>query len=231
MDIAKKEVPQGLSLEVVDKKMAYATLLHDLNNIKDKLKLFSKENKKYLDMINLIDEWIKILISEDNYKGENNISNNIITIKNIIFPYLETTNKDDIYRKKLLDILNNEKDKIYEFIKSGNTEAFKDVDDFEYHFRVRYENYLLELNKEVRKSSIINDIRDSYNAILNNSIISSNNKYVEKYLYVLNDILQEIRSLGTFKEISFAENLLNEPINYNEDIIKIINEIKKKIIK
>ena len=230
MDIAKKEVPQGLSLEVVDKKMAYATLLHDLNNIKDKLKLFSKENKKYLDMINLIDEWIKILTSEDNYKGENNISNNILTIKNTIFPYLETTNKDDIYRKKLLDFLNNEKDKIYGFIKSGNTEGFKDVDDFEYHFRVRYENYLLELNKEVRKSSIINDIRDSYNAILNNSIINSNNKYVEKYLYVLNDILLEIRSLGTFKEISFAENLLNEPINYNEDIITILDEIKKRII-
>ena len=230
MDIAKKEVPQGLSLEVVDKKMAYATLLHDLNNIKDKLKLFSKENKKYLDMINLIDEWIKILTSEDNYKGENNISNNIITIKNIIFPYLESTNKDDIYRKKLLDILNNEKDKIYGFIKSGNTEGFKDVDDFEYHFRVRYENYLLELNKEVRKSSIINDIRDSYNAILNNSIIKSNNKYVEKYLYVLNDIFQEIRRLGPFKEARVAENLLNEPINYNEDIITILGEIKKRII-
>ena len=230
-----KEVPKGLSLEHVDKKMIYATLIHELSSIRDELRLFSKENKKYLDMLNLIDEWKNGLNFNQLHEGTNSIAKNFNLLQDTVFPYLDTTSRGALYYQKLVNLLDDEEEKIHEFIKQKNTNGYKDIEDFEYQFRIKYENYLLELNKEIRNSGLINDIRDSYNSLLNNDIVNANNKYIEELLTSLNDVFRYIEIYGSDdkgenSKIEKAKAIIEKPIDYTTDIISILNDIKTRFI-
>lgn len=224
--IIDKEVPKGLTLEYVDKNMAFESFKHELISIRNELKLFYKEYGKYLLMLNLIEEWKKALKPISSFDRTNSIARAFNELQNIVFPYLDTTSNSEKYRQMLIDILKDEEKKIHDYIHQKNINGYKDVEDFENKFRLRYQEYLLELNKEVRTGHIVNDIRDAYADILNNKIVNTNNKYIETLLKPLNDILKYIEVEGNNEEKEEAKRILSSPIDYSKNIESILNEIK-----
>ena len=153
----------------------------------------------------------------------------------IIDKELFEINNDDMradisFQNKLLEILEKEKEKINEFIQSEYEDGYRSISEFEQAIRLKYQGIILAISNEVSKMDFISNFKATYNALLDEKIIDSNNKYIQKLLELLNDITKYVKINGSQEDRKKLNSILASSIDYNQDINSILNEIKNRYI-
>ncbi len=214
-----------LTTKQKDKELLFASLINDLNSILSQLKQNSLMYQKYTDMLSLIKEWIEVLDSKDYQKRDiNPISYMILEIKKYIFPFLE----DKEMEIKLRELICDQERTVMDYINSGQTDGFKNVEEFEYDFRLRLQVYLLSLNTKVFNKDMATEVREAYKSMLTDKEHKDKYNYIGFYIEKIKELKDTITSSGYEEDIKTLKEVLNEPIDYSADIYSIISELTKR---
>ena len=186
-------------LELPNEKVLSINLTIKLNNILTKLRTCYEENKKYLDMIDILNSLKNILVNGNGQDIDNELIKDIKLINFKILTFLNIKERNKI-QDQLLNVINKHNDKILNYLKS--LKIFSDNDkkkieynnlhEFELAFRKDINPILVKLGFYVERKDLISEIsskiKDSIGGIYNDS----NNKQVSIYLNSISDILVRI---------------------------------------
>ena len=238
---------ETINLELQSEEVLYNNLIIKLNNILTKLKLHYENNKKYLDMINIINTSCHLL-EKDNLAGEidSEFIRDIKTISEVILPFLDESERNKI-KKELNNILSIHSKNILNYLDSllifdNNNEPIKELTyhnltEFELTLRKDIGNTLQKLSFYVNRKDVIKEITDGIKDSINGVYEESNNKLVSLYLNVINDIIDSINEKINSKEkYTYYVDKINEIVDIkldynltNEEIFKILLEVYSKL--
>lgn len=244
-----RPVSKGLSLDNVDKDQEYSMLHHELSIILDEQRSIFQNFNKYYSMLTLIQEWKNIVNGNTDKVSDNSFSKSIATLVKVVLPYIdeeekitqtekeadsnqqiktEEINDTNYLRNRLLTILNEEEEKIKEFIESENQNGYNGFDDFNYSFASRYHDVLNEISKVINKFNFINIFKETYSELINGNIKITNDHYIERYMGELEIIINYVQANGNEEEKKRLDSVLSSPINFNGDITNIFGELERR---
>ena len=148
----------------------------------------------------------------------------ILEIKKYIFPFL----KDKEMEIKLRELICDQERTVMDYINSGQIDGFKNVEEFEYDFRLRLQVYLLSLNIKVINKDMATEVREAYKSMLTDKEHKDKYNYIGFYIEKIKELKDTITSSGYEEDIKTLKEVLNEPIDYSADIYSIISELTKR---
>ena len=223
-----KNIIDKLTIDYRDKDLLLNELVLNLNKILNELETYKEEYKNQISMIDFIDTLKSILNSSNNKTYEEEIYNDFVKLKKVVFPYISNKN----FGEELYDLLDNERNNIIDYIRNGtNYDIYNNDKDFEINFRLKYQELLIKIDNEVRKESIVNDIKKTFILLLKNQNETIKSSYIKNYMVIMNKAYNYIKTNGREQDIEKAKEIIEEIIDYNQDINEIINEFILKFMK
>ena len=222
------DVVDRLTLKYKSAEYLLEELMHNINKIKSELISYNEEYKEQISMINYIDELDSILYNKDIKKYNKEIYKYFDILRDNVLPFLS----DKSYLHKLEQLLKREKDNIKNYINSDNKdENYSNFDIFEFNFRLKYQEYLIKVSEEVRKEDLILDIKRTFINLMENKTYEIKSGYVKYYLAMMNNIYDFIVKNGSEDDISKAKKVIEEGIDFNNDISQIVSDFDNKFKK
>jgi hypothetical protein len=217
-----------LQLDNNGREYLYKKLLSDLNDILTEVRFETVKIKKYKDMLDLIGEFEEVLDKAEDVqkKYPNAISNFLLKIKLVILPFLDSKEEYD----RLRELVQSEKEKIMEYIRTKNENGYKDLEDFEYSFRVKLQEFLISISEKVRKKDLLKEISNSYLSIMRCGIVKAKNNYLRKYMTEIREIYNFIISNGSDEEKQKAKIIISGIDYDSKDIVEIMESIDDNLI-
>ena len=217
-----------LNIKCMDENILYCNLLSNLKDILDRLNKY----KDYYIILDLINNIINV-IDENNApdKINDDLINDIITIKNTVLPFLG--NQDIIIEIK--QILLKEKENIYLYINNKEDNVllkYHDINEFKLYIRENIHPHLYKLYFDTRDKDIENEIKEGYNILSKGLFVKSKNDYLNFIFNEINKLIYEINTNGNDLEKNKLKELLSYEINDEETIsIKFIEKLYCSVYK
>ncbi len=249
LELLKESIKsKTINLELQSEEVLYTNLIIKLNNILNKLKTYFKNNKKYLDMINIINT-SRHLLENDNLATESDdeFIKDIKTVSEKILPFLDEKERTKI-RKELIKVLDKHSQEILSYLDSllifsDNTTIkelkYHEVDELELLLRKEIHPILKELSFCVERKDVIKEIMDGMINIVNGLYKKSNDGQISIYLNLIDEIIKDIVKIVNDDEEYYhyfdsAREMLVLDLNYNmpnEEIYKLLTEAYIKLYK
>ena len=249
LDLLKESIKsKTINLELQSEEVLYTNLIIKLNNILNKLKTYFENNKKYLDMIAIINA-SRHLLEEDNLATEldDEFVKDIKTISKDILPFLDEKEKDKI-KKELISVLDKYSKEILAYLDSllifsSNTTIkelpYHEADEFELLLRREIHPILKDLSFLVDRKDVIKEIMNGMINIVNGLYKKGNDGQISIYLNIINELVKSIAKVINDEEEYYhyaasAREILALNLDYNitnEEIYKILLNTYIKLYK
>lgn len=193
-----------------------------------------KEIEKILNIINICIGKLNGKEIEDT----NELYIDISLLNDKILPFLPDE-KEEYYRNILLNMFVKEKNKLDKYCNSINVlnievpileKPYNKEEDFVYGIREKLNTILLEVNAEVIKTDIIKEIINTYKNIMDNNYSEAKNKNIKLYLELIQELSHFIEENGNTLEKENLIKILNNNINYQNEIEEVMTILLDNII-
>ena len=207
----------------MDKDLKRMIILENYQNPKNKQipteEGYVKINSNNVSCIDNLDIYVKTendIIKDIKYEGEACvicISSTSIITNLLIGKTIEEAK----------DILENYDNMIEE-------KPYNKEEDFVYGIREKLNTILLEVNAEVIKTDIIKEIINTYKNIMDNNYSEAKNKNIKLYLELIQELSRFIEENGNTLEKENLIKILNNNINYQNEIEEVMTTLLDNII-
>mgnify|MGYP006995772877 CR=1 FL=1 len=193
-----------------------------------------KEIEKILNIINICIDKLNGKEIEDT----NELYIDISLLNDKILPFL-LNEKEEYYKNILLNMFVKEKNKLDKYCNSINVlnievpileKPYNKEEDFVYGIREKLNTILLEVNAEVIKTDIIKEIINTYKNIMDNNYSEAKNKNIKLYLELIQELSRFIEENGNTLEKENLIKILNNNINYQNEIEEVMTTLLDNII-
>lgn len=217
-------------LLLYDEDVLYREVYNKLNGILDILKQNYQDSKTYIDILNMIRNYIKIVRNLET-EEDSELSKDIKTIKHILSTYLPEYKKVE---DTLLKIFKEDHYKLYNYLKEYTKGPINRLEENKYQSVNNYELYirkvlmplLEEINRLIIAKDFSEEIRLGINNIINNIYEESKNKLAKIYLNEIYRVSSYIKTTDIQNKYKDRLNkIITLDIDYTKEIIEIINNL------
>lgn len=227
-------------LTLVSMDGLYMKLVNDLNNVLNILKLNYDINHEYNDILDEINNYILAFNSGNTNIKDDILINDLLIIKNTIFPYVE--DKKDEFTKEILSLLTRSRDDITKYLLSSvasfdNKELsldkieklpYSNRDEFILYIRRELQPILVRISISVNKVDLINRVINSMNNIIKGIYEESRNESISMYLNLINELTISIKDKINIIDNSYSysdrlKSILNFKIDTNMEVKEILD--------
>jgi len=212
-------------------KMLFINLQISLETILAELREKTIRNKPYVYMLDIIKECLILIDSKDKKeKYINSISESIVTIRDVIVPYIGSDTLLNSTKSVLMEFEN----KIYDFL-NGNDNAFEKVftspEEIEMYFRkYKLEPLLKEIKETVDSKPIVDEIRKSFLEVCLGNFKKSKDEYINHQMKNIIAMIQKVKKYGTPEEIARLNKVLDEKKEFQDTANKAFESLVSEII-
>lgn len=190
---------EGLSLNT--NEGVYTTAIIKLEKLRDSLYHDFHKNMEYYNIIDLIGKMIKKVNGEE-INLDYEILKDLDTLNKIL-----DYNKDNNTRKELITYLENESQRIIDYLKGKKELDYRNIDEFVKKFRLFLVPILTRVSGDVSKNDTMEQIKNYALKEMNGKSMEYTNSYIEFILNEINKVKHDILSLDrkyTFEELDYS---------------------------
>lgn len=221
----------GLSLQ--NEEGLYTNLLIKLNELKDNLYQKFEKNLDIYDMLDEVNLLLSILNNEE-VVINTSLENDFYSLSKNILPFVEEKITDD-----LRNYLENEKQKLENYLLTGENRPYEDMDKFILSIRTYLNITLLSIRNYLNKEEILDVIRDytnmqmkiNYKEPIKNylSIVLLEIDKIKNEIFDINPTNLEVHNIIDKINIDYSNMESNEIIKYVDSILMEIYGLYYKI--
>ena len=225
--IVEKNLP---SLDTYDSVTAAFEL--ELNMLLVEVKKHHAAFKEYFDMIAILDKYISLINGNEDKEYDDGFISDLDVINTICLPFLKEEDANKI-RKQLINIFNDEKKEIINYIDNNNKLSYKTIDEMILDLRRKIHPVLENLSTSVNKRDVEVEIKTTVSKIIDGLFDKPKNEALSFYLVEINNVYTNINALidklpSDMKSEYKREilDIMNMEIDYTSEFNNIANDLK-----
>jgi len=225
----------------LDKKLVFSSetiegakdeLIKELETILETLKVIKNKSAIYYDFLKYLDVLNEALENKYNVPSDPLVKD-FYKINWIIAPYLDAT-ECSMVRNKLTNIINGEKERINNYIKSlcmmpkeSASFAYDNIDGLELELRKTLHPFLLDLNEMVQKRNLYLEVVVGINEVAKNNFKVAQNSLTSFYVSMINDVYQELQNSYklTSEEKDRLLAIIKTNVNIDDNLNNVLNQL------
>ena len=223
----------NLTTDVLDENMLFSDTQLKLNKMIDELREYHHNYEVYVDMLDYIENKIKILDDKNNnkFKNSNEVFNNdLAIIRDTVIPYIE----DDSILENIKEMLIDYKNNINNYLRGINSDIsnIKTLEELKKDIATKMTPYLMDLNYKVRNKDIFKDIIEGYKNLSETIKRKNRNKHIMFWFDQIDDLIDKIKEIGDsedkkqLSDILKSDNLIVDDVNIS---VSNVYELYRKI--
>ena len=224
-----KEYNNLLVMERNDIHYLFNKLTSDLEDILNNLMHSNNINEEYIKMLKLINNCTGIIKKDEDVVAVDDFEKDIQTIVNNILPSLVNSDK----KEELINILNNEKERILSYIKGNDNSPaknYKSLKEFKIVCRRKLQSFLVKTKKELQNNSVVREVQKEYDKIMSGLTFQSEDEYINFLLKELQKNIKRIQKEGTEEDNKILSNILEtNKIEENKNFLKNVSLLNESI--
>ena len=188
--------------------------------------------KEYFDMIAILGKYISLINGNKDEEYDDGFISDLDIIESMCLPFLKEEDANAI-RKQLINIFNEEKKEIANYIDGKVEVSYKTIDEMIIDLRKKIHPVLGNLSTTVNKRDVEVEIRGSVSKIIDGLFNTPKNEALSFYLVEINNVYTNINSLidnlpSDMKKEYKKEilDIMNMDIDYSKDFNSVANDLK-----
>ena len=189
--------------------------------------------KEYFDMIAILGKYMSLINGNKGEEYTDGLVEDLDVIASMCLPFLKEEDANAI-RKQLINIFNNEKKEITNYIDGKGEVAYKTIDEMIIDLRKKIHPVLGDLSTSVNKRDVEVEIRTSVSKIISGLFDKPRNEALSFYLVEINNIYTNINALidklpSDMKREYKKEilDIMNMDIDYSRDFNDVADSLKR----
>ncbi len=188
--------------------------------------------KEYFKMLTILDKYIALVNDNPDEEYTDGLVEDLDVINTMCLPFLKVEDANEI-RKQLINVFNNEKKEITNYINGKGEVSYKTIDEMVIDLRRKIHPVLENLSTSVNKRDIEMEIRTSVSKIIGGLLLEPKNEALSFYLVEINNVYTNINTLidklpSDMKSEYKREilDIMNMEIDYTSEFNNIANDLK-----
>ena len=188
--------------------------------------------KEYFDMIAILGKYISLVNGNKDEEYDDGFISDLDIIESMCLPFLKEEDSNNI-RKQLIDIFNEEKKEITNYIDGKGELSYKTIDEMIIDLRRKIHPVLKDLSTSVNKRDVEVEIKTAVSKIIGGLFDEPKNEALSFYLVEINNAYTKIKDLmdkmpSDMKKEYKKEilDIMNMDIDYSKDFNDIANNLK-----